>query len=165
VKDYLAGVRSAEPSEVKLAWLDFLRNLRAAERLHDGLGTYSHPRSWHFYGHGKKTASYITLKRRKPLPSSAIPGPVVSDRGMFRMREFSGFTEVVTTMSPPDGSGDGTVAASSGAALVDANKQNGFPVQGVSHDSFFLESLPSCLKIRDLIQDICLKAIKATGQL
>lgn len=103
----------------RVAWLQYLTMLDLAETFHDTLGQQTHPNTFCFWGTGHKTADVIEMKvgslgvGLNPYPETD-PYPVRGFRGFFT--DARG-VRLMAVLQDPSGDGDGTVAASSGAAL------------------------------------------------
>ncbi len=91
-------------------WTSYLGLLAKAEAFHDALGTYTHPKTYYFWGTGHATAETVRFEGTSNWVRSD-PYATRSFRGFYRDRDGS---DMQAVLQAPDGGGDGTVPASSG---------------------------------------------------
>lgn len=98
-------------------WLEYLRVLKMAEKLHDDLRKRIHPSTLCIAGTGHRTADVVELRVESNWVHSdpyGSPGSAIGFKGLYR--DASG-KDKMAVMQEPDGEGDGTVAKSSATAL------------------------------------------------
>jgi hypothetical protein len=188
---------SRHTSEEKSAWHNFSSNLNKAKVFHENLGNYAHPETYQFYGTALETADRIEIGCQKFPGRQLFDLQYLEGKHFFEFRDAH--NQVIDTdhdmylddpvafeipnrwhtesiwayaVSPPTGSGDGTVPDASGRALaarpsfydkgpdgtvsIDADDEND---AARSHDRIFNTATARHITIK-VIENLCKAKIR-----
>jgi hypothetical protein len=90
-------------------WASYLALLATAEGFHGALGTYTHPLTYAFHGHGEDTAEWV----RFDVESNWVWSDPYRTRGFLGFFRDAKGDDMQAVLQDPAGSGDGTVPVSS----------------------------------------------------
>lgn len=166
---YLLGRNDANAADVARAWKAFTRRLGVTEAFTDSLGDKQHPRTYNFWGAGKKTVDGVKLRKswrmRPPNESKVNPHPVEFEDGrLFKILAEERHRRLVLRIDDPDGDGDATVSVPSGSLLGRRQRGLGWrEVHGIAHDAAY--NVEETLSLTtDIIQSLCLEHLAALSK-
>ncbi|MDD5298326.1 MAG: hypothetical protein PHU46_15595 [Rhodocyclaceae bacterium] len=107
------------------AWAGYMQLLAKAEAFHDSLGLKAHASTFCFHGTDHDSADAVELR----IESNWVRSDSYPTRGFRGFFTDAQGNDMQAVLQDPAGDGDGTVPASSGAAL----QRNGKPVLGSDH--------------------------------
>ncbi len=141
---WLGATSAGEYDQMKAGqWGDYIENLKVAKQFHVSLGHYSHPETYQFYGTALETPDRIEIGCQKFSGRQLFDLQYLEGKHFFEFRDAH--NQVIDTdrdmylddpaafeipnrwhtesiwayaVSPPTGSGDGTVPDASGRALA-----------------------------------------------
>lgn len=163
---YLVGQKHAAPVDAERAWKAYVRRLQVTEAFTDSLGDKQHPKTYNFWGAGKKTVDGVKLRKswrmRPPNESRVNPHPVEFEDGrLFKILSEEPRRRLVLKIDDPEGDGDGTVSVNSAALLSWRRKSLGWrEVDGIAHDAAYNMEETLALTV-DVVESLCLQHLDA----
>ena len=150
---YIVDLYDYEARTAQAAWSNYLEYINEAESFHDALALKKHPNTYNFYSDNRTTADKISFTYKKDDWRQWLGhlNPRANTGG-FRVYEGG---EVID-LDGGDGTGDGTVPKSSGAALtVGTPRERRWDVfQEYEHGAFYKEG-PVHRETYIAIENIC----------